>query len=103
MDSDFVRARSAFRETFADTDDRSDAVNIVRVLANESTIEVLRTHILWIPIGIVAVARILSLIFNRNLFNGYLKQGLEWMDKTVIGNLSEDFYNLIQINSCTLE
>ena len=69
--------RSALKDSFADTDDRRPAVNLMQLSTRRTMVEILRIYILWIPIGIVLLVRLASM-FNTNMFVGSLKQVLDW-------------------------
>ena len=71
--------RSALKDTFADTDDRRPALNVMRLSTRRTMVEILRIYILWIPVGIVLFVRLASL-FNTNMFNGNVKQVADWMN-----------------------
>ncbi len=71
--------RSALKHSFADTDDRRRAVNVMQLSKRRTMVEILRIYILWIPIGIVLLARMASM-FNTNMFEGSVKQVLDWMN-----------------------
>ncbi len=73
--------RSALKDTFADTDDRRQAVNVMKLSTRRTLVEVLRVYILWIPIGIVLFVRLIS-VLNTNIFGGSVKQVLDWMKGT---------------------
>ena len=78
--------RSALKDTFADNDDRRSAVNVMQLSTRRTLVEVLRVYILWIPIGIVLLGRLIS-VFNTKMFNGNVKQMLDWMSRPLIGRL----------------
>ncbi len=71
--------RSANKDTFADTDDRRQAMNVMELPKRPTKVEVLRIYILWIPVGIVLLVRLIS-VFNTNMFKGNVKQVLDWMN-----------------------
>ncbi len=71
--------RSASKDTFVDAIDRRNAVNVMQLSTRRTLVEVLRVPILWVPVGIVLLARLASLL-NTNTFNGNVKQILDWMN-----------------------
>ncbi len=80
--------RSADKDTFADNNDRRQAVKVMQLSMPRTKVEILRIYILWIPVGIVLLVRLIS-VFNTNMFMGNVKQVLDWMNWSDDDNLNQ--------------
>lgn len=70
--------RSAFRDTFADKDDKRLATGVRRRPDSTEDLQVLRTFAIWIPVCLALFSRLMSWAFP-SIFNGGLGQLLTWM------------------------
>lgn len=70
--------RGALQETFADKDDKRNAINILKVSSSTEETQTMRIAVLWIPVGLAIFSRILTWIFP-SIFTGGLRQVLTWV------------------------
>lgn len=70
--------RAAFQQTFADSDDKRLAINVWKKQDSVEDLQKLRTSIIWIPVCLAVISRLLCWAFPT-IFNGGLPQVLTWM------------------------
>lgn len=76
--------RSALQKTFADRDQKKNAVNVRKFPESIEETQRMRVVALWIPVGLALASRIITWLFP-SIFNGGLKQVLCWMQLTSDG------------------
>ncbi|CDF36245.1 unnamed protein product [Chondrus crispus] len=70
--------RAALQKTFADRDDKKLATNVYKKQDSVEDLQNLRTIIIWIPVCMAVISRLLCWAFPT-VFNGGLQQVLTWM------------------------
>ena len=70
--------RSALQTTFADKDDKKDAINVKKIRGNFTETQHLRVAALWIPVLLSILSRVLTWVFP-SILTGGLSQILCWI------------------------